>query len=186
MKRKEFISKACLSGACMCGFGSLLSAGSGSAGMNQSGTVNSDRQAMLQAWIAQLLENMGNSLDEESIRKIIKNCSEVHYNDLGMDSILAGYSGNLEAFMKFLEVEWGWKITWDAAARTLIADENKDYCVCPLINQEKGLKSPVLCYCSEGFAEKMFGAVTGESVTATVVSSVQRGDKSCRYKVTFK
>jgi hypothetical protein len=186
MKRKEFISKACLSGACMCGFGSLLSAGNGSAGMLHSGKDESDRQAMMQAWIAQLLSNIGSSLDEKSIRKIMKNCAEVHYNDLGMKAILAGYTGNLGSFIKFLEEKWGWKISWDADTKTLIADENKNYCVCPMMNQEKGLKSPVLCYCSEGFAEKMFGAVTGGSVTATVVSSIQRGDKSCRYKVTFK
>lgn len=170
----------------MCGFGSLITAGSEAAGVNQSGTANSDRQAMMQAWIAQLLSNIGNSLDEESIRKIMNKCAITHYNDLGMDGILAGYTGNLEAFMKFLEAEWGWKITWDATTRTLITDENKNYCVCPMINQEKGLKSPALCYCSEGFAEKMFGAVTGESAVATVVSSIQRGDNSCRYKITFK
>jgi hypothetical protein len=185
MKRKDFIKRACFSGTCLCGFGSLLLAGEGSADPGRSEEGNNDRQDLIQEWVANLLTNMNKGLDEESIRKVMKKCAVVHYNNLRMDDILTGYTGNLEAFMKFLEEKWGWKIQWDAAAKTLIADENKDYCVCPMVNREKDMKSAALCYCSEGFAEMMFGRVTGGPATATVISSIQRGDKSCKYKVTF-
>jgi len=102
-----------------------------------------------------------------------------------MDEVLAAYKGDLEGFLKFLEKEWGWVISWDSETKTLIADENKSYCVCPMVNHGKNLETDVICYCSEGFAEKMFSLVAGAPATATVISSVQRGDKSCQYKVNY-
>jgi predicted hydrocarbon binding protein len=43
--------------------------------------------------------------------------------------------------------------------------------------------SDVICYCSEGFAERMFSRVAGVEVSAEVVSSVRRGDLSCVYRI---
>jgi len=48
-----------------------------------------------------------------------------------------------------------------------------------------GLKSTLLCDCSEGFAEKLFSAVVGKPVKAEVVASIQRGAKSCRYRISL-
>ena len=64
----------------------------------------------------------------------------------------------------------------------LLFDENKTYCVCPVL---KGTPagSPAICYCSEGFAEKMFSGVAGVAVAAEVISSVRCGYKSCIYRV---
>jgi predicted hydrocarbon binding protein len=68
--------------------------------------------------------------------------------------------------------------------RIIIADENKDHCVCPMIDHTLH-NSPLMCHCSEGFAEKMFSKVTGEKANAVVISSILRGDKSCKYKIIF-
>lgn len=67
-----------------------------------------------------------------------------------------------------------------------MADENKSFCVCPLVNVKKKTVSDAICYCSEGFAELMFSAVFEKPVTAIVISSVIRGDSSCRYKIDLK
>jgi predicted ArsR family transcriptional regulator len=64
------------------------------------------------------------------------------------------------------------------------ADENKSYCVCPMVNRAEGIGSSVMCNCSEGFAEKMFSAVFGHPVKAQVISSVLKGNASCKYKIT--
>lgn len=102
-----------------------------------------------------------------------------------MDDMLTDYEGKLERFIDFIEEKWGWKIEYNQVTKTLIADENKNYCVCPMVSKVKETKLPALCYCSEGFAEKMFSKVVGQPVTANVISSIQRGDKSCKYKITF-
>jgi hypothetical protein len=65
----------------------------------------------------------------------------------------------------------------------LIAGENKNYCLYPMINQKVGEKVPALCYCSGGFAEMKFSTVIGHKVNATVISSIHRGNDRCKYKI---
>lgn len=181
ISRKQFFKTVCLSSACLCGFSAIA----GSVPSENTNQENDSKALLFQSWIALLLTNIDSSMEEEEIRKIIKSSALAHYNDLKMDSVLVGYKGKLEAFINWVETSWGWKVDYNKATRTIIADENKNYCVCPMINHKIGTKYPVLCYCSEGFAEKMFSTVIGQPVSATVISSVQRGDKSCKYQITF-
>ena len=67
--------------------------------------------------------------------------------------------------------------------KVLIADESKPFCVCPLINKDTDKLLPAMCYCSEGFAERMFSVVCEHQVEAVVISSVQRGDERCIYRI---
>ncbi|MBP1612945.1 MAG: hypothetical protein H6Q13_393 [Bacteroidetes bacterium] len=178
--RRNFIKTACLGGACLCGFSSILEANPLNTMSEKNGETDS-KVTMNQFWIAELLNNLDANLDKESVRKVVKSASLAHYNDLKMENILAPYKGKLEEFVPFLEKEWGWICSFEGK-NTLIANENKPHCVCPLV---KGLdkKFPALCYCSEGFAERMFGYVCQRPVKATVISSVFRGEKSCVYQI---
>jgi predicted hydrocarbon binding protein len=177
MDRKEFFRKTCLAGVCGCGFGALA--------LNARDVAGADQESINpvpQQWLITLLENLDRNVDQAELRKIIKLSAGVHYDQLKMDDLLSGYAGKLREFIGFLEKEWGWKVNFDEAAGVITADENKSYCVCPVL---KGTPagSPAICYCSEGFAEKMFSKVAGVTVTAEVVSSVRRGDKSCIYRI---
>lgn len=139
---------------------------------------------MPQQWISEILTHINNNLDEEKLRLIIKSTSKVHYQHLKMDELLAPYIGKLDDFITFIEKEWGWKIHFeDGNQKILIANENKSYCVCPLINFQSTKRHPALCFCSEGFAEQMFATVCQCKVQATVISSVQRRDAQCIYKI---
>lgn len=180
ISRKQFFKAACLSSACLCGFG-VIAGSAPSENQNQ----EDDSKTLFHSWIARLLTNIDSSLGEEDIRKIIKSSALAHYNDLKMDSILDGYKDNLEKFIGWVETSWGWKVDYNKATRTIVADENKNYCVCPMTDQKSETRYPALCYCSEGFAEKMFSTVIRQPVSAIVISSVQRGDKSCKYRITF-
>lgn len=178
--RRNFIGKACLAGACFCGFTNLVQA----AGTNQDETVSPDpNKILMQDWIATLLLNIDNQEDEATCRKIMKQCAISHYNHLKMDDFLKPYEENLEKFNSFIEKEWGWKIDYQKGSGILVADENKGYCVCPMINQQTGVKSPIHCFCSEGFAELMFSKVVGHPVTAKVISSIHRGNDRCKYEI---
>jgi len=77
------------------------------------------------------------------------------------------------------------RMPFDQTSWVLIADENQSHCVCPLVNRDEGIGSSVMCYCSEGFAGKMFSVVFDRLVNDEVISSVLMGDASCRYKITF-
>lgn len=185
LNRKDFLNKVCLSGACLCGFGSMAFSKQAVDTDEKKFQEQTQKIVLLQEWISSLLLNANIELNEESARKLIKKTAGVHYKNLEMDSLLAEYSGNLDKFIVFLREKWGWKVDYDKEKRILIADENKNYCVCPIVNYNKDTDSSAMCYCSEGFAEKMFTSVSGVQAHAEVIASVRRGDASCKYKVVF-
>jgi hypothetical protein len=181
--RKEFFKKACLTGACFCGFTSL--GVHAAASETVSGEVQPDDKIrkLMQDWISALLLNIDENADDEECRKIVKPCSTAHYNFLEMDKVLTPYVGDMAKFIQFISNEWGWKIDYKPESGVIVADENKSYCVCPMVNKEKGVRSSILCFCSEGFAEKMFSTVAGHPVTARVISSIHRGNERCKYEI---
>jgi hypothetical protein len=181
--RKDFFKKACWSGACLCGFASVGFSSDNNIKPEDSLIVQDDNKQLIQNWISEILSVMDGELDEEVKRSILKKTSEVHYNNLEMAEMLSPYVGDMDKFIGFLEEKWGWKVDYDKAAKTLTANENKNYCVCPISDSKTGSHSSVMCYCSEGFAEKMFSTVAGTPASATVISSVKRGDKTCVYRV---
>jgi len=183
MDRKDFFKKACLTGACMCGFGSLVLSAKNSSEPSALSEEEDKRLTLVQEYLVGLLLNMQENLSEEENRKNIKKLAQVHYKQLNMDEFLKPYENNLDGFIGFLEKEWNWKISYDRSSQILIADENKSYCVCPMINQKTGIKAAALCYCSEGFAELMFSKVIGHKVDAKVISSIQRGNDRCKYQI---
>jgi predicted hydrocarbon binding protein len=135
-------------------------------------------------WLGNVLGNMEHTLSTETYVPLMKNCSDYHYRINSMDQILAKYVDDLDGFIHFLTNEWGWIISIDEQKDIIIADENKDFCVCPLTHSMgDGNVSKVLCHCSEGFAERMFSKILGKEVTATVIRSILRGDKSCAYQI---
>lgn len=133
-------------------------------------------------WLIELFNSLKEKYPEE-YKESIKLCSAHHFRHLKMDEMLKDYIGNLPGFLEFISKEWGWKITVDNNSRLIYADENKDFCVCPLVKDKKNKFDPILCYCSEGFAERMFSMVIGKPVRAEVIKSVLKGNKSCVYMI---
>lgn len=183
--RKEFFKKVCVSGACLCGFGSIMAAAGSNSNLSAELTNHDENKELIQDWISSVLSSLHTELDKDSIRKILKKTAIVHYNNLKMDEMLAEYVGDLEKFIHFIEEKWGWKIDYNKSTKTLVANENKNFCVCPIAVHKNGTNSSTMCFCSEGFAEKMFSNVAGVPASAEVISSIRRGDESCKYKVVF-
>ena len=181
VNRKDFLKKVCFSGACLCGFGSI--AFSKEVDDSNEDKMQTQKLSLLQDWIASILLNVNDELDKGSARKLIKKTSGVHFENLKMDTLLAEYKGDLDKFTVFLREKWGWKVDYDKEKGVLIADENKNYCVCPIAVHKKDKDSSANCYCSEGFAEKMFSLVSGKQAQAEVIASIRKGDTSCKYKI---
>jgi hypothetical protein len=185
VNRKDFLKKVCFSGACMCGFGSIAFSKEVDGSDENTMQDHNLKHTLLQEWIASMLLNVNDELDKETARKLIKKTAGVHFEDLKMDALLAEYKGDLDKFTVFLREKWGWKVDYDKVKGVLIADENKNYCVCPIAIHSKDKDSSAMCYCSEGFAEMMFSMVSGVQAQAEVIASVRRGDTSCKYKIVF-
>lgn len=127
-------------------------------------------------WVRNLLSGM-----EEPI--FFEKCAEYHYNCNQMDEVIQKYIGDLAGFLAFLEKEWGWKTRITEDGTKIIIDENKDFCVCPVVNALKENIPYSICYCSECFAKKMISKVIGREVEAKVIRSVIRDGKSCMYEI---
>jgi len=184
VNRKEFIKRACLSGACLCGAVPLVLAQSQTGGNQQQDQTQKNPNELQQEWISILLNSIDDRIPEDDLRVILKGCAISHYNKMNMDETLAPFKGKPDDFMAFLIKEWDWKIDYDKASGVILVDENKlNRCVCPMVDKTKGSTSPAICFCSEGFIERMFTEVFGKQVKGKVLNSVLRGDPTCRYQV---
>ena len=137
---------------------------------------------MPRSWIAALVVSLTDRHPEEA-RRILKECSGSHYHHLEMEATVIRFQGDLPSFLDFLREEWGWIIDFDSSEGLILVNENKSDCVCPLVRGAKVGNLGALCYCSEGFAERLFGAVTGGPVQAEVTESILRGGQRCRYRI---
>ncbi len=141
-----------------------------------------DADPMPRRWIALLAASLAHR-DPDDARGVLKACSASHWEHLGMDTRVGPFRGNLPGFLDFLRSEWGWIIDYDPGAGLIQVNENKSDCVCPLVGKERTPELGTLCYCSEGFAERLFGAVSGRPVRAEVTESILRGGERCRYRI---
>lgn len=174
--RRNFFKKACAAGACLCGFSSV-------AGESLAPENENTQQRLLQDWISVLMVSLDKETDEALSRQIMRSCARTHYDQLQMDTVLEKYVGNLHQFVQFLKNSWNWQVNFDEVEGIIQADENKSVCVCPMVSHQSQQNLRALCYCSEGFAELMFSKVAGHPVEARVLSSIHRGDKTCRYEI---
>ena len=140
---------------------------------------------MPRRWIAALATSLA-EVDPAEARRALKGCSAAHWEQLAMDETVRAFQGDLPALLAFLREEWGWIIEYDDAAGLIQVNENKSDCVCPLVRGAVDGDLGALCYCSEGFAERLFGAVTGLPVQAEVTESILRGGERCRYRILLR
>ena len=133
-------------------------------------------------FIEAMLGSICENIDEDAAADIISGCCGVHYAALDMDDTIGKYKGDIEGLISHMEREWDWKIAYDKAQGIIEINENKPFCVCPLV-QNGGVKNPILCHCSEGFAKKMFELAAQKPVEAKVMASVLMGDESCIYRI---
>ncbi|MEN6561618.1 MAG: hypothetical protein ABFD52_12665 [Acidobacteriota bacterium] len=173
----------CLAGLCAC-LGPGVTAGAAAAEIGAQ-PAEPKPASLSQKWIAALLPQLAGG-DREYAQRVLKSCAQSHYDDLGMQAVVDRFRGRMDEFLDFPRKEWGWIIDYDRGRGVVEVDENKSACVCPLVPKDHGAGLGMLCYCSEGFAERLFSAVSGSPVRAEVVASILRGQKSCRYRIDLK
>lgn len=180
--RRKFIS-TCGTIVCLSCFGSIFKL----AAQNTSTQENTNKdEAFALQWITELLDSLdAEHLTDSQLRNIVKSASQAHFDLLDVPAMVKDYVGNPEKFIEFLQNSWGWVITDNKSEHKLIVDENKPVCVCPLLKNSADKLYPALCYCSEGFAEKMFSAVYMHPVYVTVAASIQRGNPTCIYHIDY-
>lgn len=134
---------------------------------------------LIDSWTKKYISQTLNSVDSN---KAVKCCSSTHYEILNVDKIIQQYIGDITGFINFLETEWDWIVTHDEETGKIIANENKEFCLCPLY-KEGIVVNESLCLCSEGFATLMFSKVLQKDVQVNVVQSYIRDKKPCVYEI---
>lgn len=149
-------------------------------------TDKSIDQIIIDSWTKCYLNETMKVNDGEvfELEPIIKKCAAAHFKAINMEKILEPYVGKLEEFLDFIRNEWKQKIEYDRTTGIIIADENKDFCVCPLVKHGI-IQSKKLCDCTKGFNEMMFEYILGKKVVVEVIRSWIRDGKSCIYKITL-
>lgn len=132
-------------------------------------------------WTKSLLEGMNENFD--NTYEAFEKCACFHYNANNMDDIIKTFKGNLNGFLDFLSQTWGWKINKSDDNKKIVIDENKNFCVCPVVHRMGNNVPPAICNCSEHFAKKMFSEVTDSPVNVKVARSFVRDGKSCVYEI---
>lgn len=132
-------------------------------------------------WVAYVFTSPEFSSEEKCAESILQQCSNFHYKQLNMDEITQKYKGRIDEFLAFITTQWGWIIYYDKEKQEIIADENKEFCVCPVV--KNAVLTPSMCQCSEYFIKRMFSTVSERDVEVTVTHSVLRGDRTCVYKI---
>ena len=69
--RKDFFRKACLTGACFCGFVSNATRGSDLLGTSENSESEDKKLKFMQDWISNLLHNRDENANPEECRKIM-------------------------------------------------------------------------------------------------------------------
>lgn len=170
----------CLAGLCACLGGSAAAAAEEAGAAAQTGEPKPP--TMPQKWIVAVLPALA-AMDKEQAKRVLKTGAPAHFEHLNMTATVERYRGKMDEFLEYLRREWDWIIAYDRERGVIEIDENKSACVCPLIPKDHPADLGVLCYCSEGFAERLFSAVAGAPVRAEVAASIRRGQKSCKYRI---
>ncbi len=183
--RRAFLKGAGLLSICGCGLAAECSARPGEAASDAAQAPAAVPEPLAKHWVATLLPLLAAS-NPEHARSAIRKCFEPHFRSLALEPTLDKFRGNVEGFVRYLEKEWGWVVSYSPETGVILVDENKTYCVCPVLPKERSGDLGLLCYCSEGIAERMFSHVAGSPVRARVVASVLRGDRTCKYRIELK
>lgn len=134
-------------------------------------------------WTRALLDGINDN--SNNTYASFEKCACFHYSANNMEDIIKKYVGNPDGFLNFLSEAWGWKINKSDDTGKIIIDEGKNFCVCPVVHRMENNVPPVICNCSEHFAQKMFSAVVGNQVNVKVIRSFVRDGKSCIYEITL-
>jgi len=146
--------------------------------------MNELDKRIIRDWLAILVNQTEKKHVPEGGSHTLKECASAHYRAIHMEELIKDLKGNLPGFLNFLQTRMNWIVEHDAGTRTIVADENKPDCVCPLY-KEGLLSDPALCECSRGFAEEMFHSIIGKKVEASIVESVLRKGTHCVYKISY-
>jgi len=137
----------------------------------------------VEKWVCSLIAGLDEHVDKETLAKVLEECGKQCQSPSFIRKARNIYqkSKNIEEFLdKFGKVY-----------KHLHREGNSIYivyprCYCSIVNKiPVGKLSATYCNCSRGWAKALFEGALKRPVEVTMMESIKRGDKQCRFKITL-
>ncbi|MBN2088818.1 hypothetical protein JW964_04360 [candidate division KSB1 bacterium] len=177
MNRKKFIRTACQVGI---GVATLLSGGVMSQDTKPEAEKPEDRrQKFLQQWLKNLMENMGEQMDETTQIKLLEACGRDCAGSHAKQEAQK-YAGNLDGWLGTLK-KWVGETNVKQDGNRIQVVYAK--CFCPLVQEAAPFANGTYCNCSRGWLLEVFETVVQKPVQVVKEETIIGGGKECRFKV---
>ena len=134
-------------------------------------------------WAKGLCVFLNDHYDDETIKAIRMDCACGPKYGYGGSRLKAVYETDRDPYA-FVEksnaLDLGFSFEYDGTAYYMIYPQ----CYCSCVNRTADLLPKTWCYCTLGYARRMFGYVFGKEVRTELISSVKQGDAVCRIRIT--
>ena len=188
MNRKEFLKKSMWLGISS---GALVV-------LNQSGgqlqaaapseedvtRLKGDKQ-FVENWLTDLLNTIGEELDEKTTVKLIEGCGRGCYQRHEFKRNLAKEGkGDLEKLLAAYRKIFG-SVEREGNVVHIRFNSRQHGCYCPVLRERPSKINALHCHCHKGTHEAIFEAALGRPYKAEIVASVRRGDEQCHFKISL-
>jgi hypothetical protein len=177
MNRKKFIRTACQVGI---GAAALLSGNVMSQETKPEEKEPADRrQKFLHQWLKNLMENMGEQIDEARQIKLLEACGRDcagNYAKLEAQK----HVGNLDAWLATLK-KWVGEANVKQEGNQIQVIYSK--CYCPLVQESTPFANGTYCNCSRGWLLEVFETVSQKPIQVVKEETILGDGKECRFKV---
>lgn len=135
-------------------------------------------------YIKEIINEINKNQGEKTAEKIMKPCGHQCISKTMIEKAKKLYkkSNSIDNFLQLLNeqhIGGGELHTRDGK---IIGIYNA--CYCGLAKQAKDM-SPVYCYCSAGWFEKLFSSILGDSVKVNKIQSILGGADKCIFEISF-
>ncbi|RPI26585.1 MAG: hypothetical protein EHM61_11345 [Acidobacteria bacterium] len=186
MNRKEFLRKSVGMGL---GSGALLVLNQGNGTLQATATPEEEltkakrEKEFIEGWLTDLLDTMGEELDEKTIIKLIEGCGRGCYNRHQFKKDIAKEGANdLEKLLAAYRKVFG-NVQKEGNAVHIRFNTKERGCFCPVLRERPSKINAMHCHCHKGTHEAIFKAALGRTYEAKIVESVRRGGERCHFVI---
>lgn len=135
-------------------------------------------------YVKEIMNEINKTQGEEAGEKILRPCGHQCISNSVIEKAKKLYqnSNSIDGFLQLLNeqrIGGGELHTKDGK---IIGIYNA--CYCGIAKQAKDM-SPVYCYCSAGWFEKLFSSILGDSVKVNKIQSILDGSDKCIFEISF-
>jgi predicted hydrocarbon binding protein len=145
-------------------------------------------EELMQKWVTAFLDNMNESVDEETLKLLMEACGTAcarYHGSIKIARTIGEKSSDIEELLFELNQQKDyWCGKWEKRGDVIFSVCQE--CGCPLVLAGFVELSPAFCECSRGWVKAVFEAALGKPVEVELDQAIGRGDPVCKFVVEIK